>query len=59
MVPLSLCGCVGALPILRGGWSVRKHGAVLVNAFPFSFLVSNQVGSPAELKHIIKRRKRN
>lgn len=34
-------------------WTVRNL------IFPLSLLVSNQVGSPAELKHINKRRKRN
>ncbi len=38
---------VGLVPPLRG------------RARPPLFLVSNQVGRPAELKHIIKRRKRN
>ena len=40
----------------RGGITGRKTSSLLKN---FSRLTSDQVGIPAELKHINKRRKRN
>ena len=47
----------------RRGWSVRTshlHGLFRFQSrVPFERLTSNQVGLPAELKHINKRRKRN